>query len=86
MFIYSILNYMHYFRIRIIRSLKDVYKRQVRLSAAFIELYSQEGAVGFYEKEGYEKSGDEEFQEGVKHFKMIKDLSKPYRRCKGCSA
>ena len=65
----------------LLRILED---KAVKLMAAFTEVDAQESAAGFYEKEGYEMTGGEDFQEGVRHFKMIKDLSKPYRRCQKC--
>lgn len=65
----------------LLRALED---KAVQLKGYLIEIGAQEQAVGFYEKEGYTKNGKEYDVEGVKHFEMIKDLTKPFRRCEGC--
>lgn len=65
----------------LLRILED---KAVQLAGSFIEVDSQEQATGFYEKEGYERTGEEDFCEGVRHFKMVKDLSKPFKICSAC--
>jgi predicted GNAT family N-acyltransferase len=64
----------------LMRALED---KTVQLKGYAVEIGAQEGAVGFYEKEGYEKTGKTYAVEGIKHCEMIKDLSKVKKRC-GC--
>lgn len=37
-------------------------------------MHARQTAIGFYEKSGYQKSGDEFFEVGLPHYKMQKDL------------
>ena len=63
----------------LMRALED---KAVRLGAAFIELYAQEQAVGFYRKQGYEPISELIIHEGEPHMRMRRDLSK-IRGCRG---
>jgi len=67
----------------LLRALED---KAVNQKGWLIEINSQETAVEFYEKEGYEKTGKTHDEEGVLHFGMTKDLTKPFKRCDGCHA
>ncbi len=62
----------------LLRALED---KAVQQKGWFIVVNSQDKAVGFYEKEGYQKTGKVLEEEGKKHFEMTKDLTKPYKRC-----
>lgn len=65
----------------LMRILED---KAVALSGHTIELSANENAVDFYEKQGYEKSGESYFEEHVRHIAMIKDLTKPFKKCSCC--
>ncbi len=64
----------------VMRALED---KAVRLGAAFVELYAQEHAIGFYQKQGYAPIGDLCIYDGEPHMQMRKDLSK-ISGCRGC--
>lgn len=64
----------------LMRALED---KAVQLGAAFIELYAQEHAVGFYRKQGYEPISELITHDGEPHMRMRRDLSK-IRGCRGC--
>lgn len=66
----------------LLRALED---KAVQLKGYMIEISAQIPAVPFYEKEGYEKSGGEYDEDGALHIKMIKDLTKPFKRCSCCN-
>ena len=65
----------------LLRALED---KVVNQMGTFVMVMAQVDAAGFYEKEGYQKTGKTEVEEGVLHFEMTKDLSKPYKRCDCC--
>lgn len=65
----------------VMRALED---KAVQLGAAFIELYAQVQAVGFYQKQGYASIGEPCIYDGTPHQKMRRDLSK-IRGCRGCA-
>lgn len=65
----------------LLRALED---KAVQLKGYMIEISAQILAIPFYKKEGYKKSGCEYQEDGFPHIKMIKDLTKPYKRCKCC--
>ena len=64
----------------VMRALED---KAVQLGAAFIRLYAQEQALGFYEKQGYVRQGALLPGDIANHWLMEKDLSK-IRGCRGC--
>lgn len=66
----------------LMRALED---KAVQLKGRLVNVSSQEQAVGFYEKEGYEKYTEAYIEAGIKHYSMRKDLSKPHKRCECCS-
>ena len=65
----------------LLRALED---KAVQLMGYLIEVDALESAVGFWEKEGYEKGDSREFPDGKIRFRMIKDLTKPLFKCKNC--
>lgn len=65
----------------LLRALED---KVVNQMGTFVVVMAIESAVGFYEKEGYQKTGKTEVEEGLLHFEMVKDLSKPFKRCDCC--
>ena len=66
----------------LMRVLED---KAVQLKGYMIEVAAQERAIGFYEKEGYEKSGERFTEADLPHQRMIKDLAHPIHKCKGCT-
>ena len=58
----------------------DVYKRQ-GLGGVEAVVSAQCGAEQFYIYEGYERYGEEYFEDGFPHIMMKKDLTKPCRQC-----
>lgn len=65
----------------LIRILED---KTVSLSGHTIELCSIVNAVGFYEKQGYVKNGKTQYIDNILHFYMMKDLTKPSKKCTCC--
>ena len=66
----------------VMRALED---KAVQLGAAFIRIYAQEQALGFYKKQGYVPQGELIPGEHCNHWLMVKDLSK-IRGCGGCKS
>lgn len=65
----------------LLRALED---KAVQLMGYMIEVDALESAVGFWEKEGYEKCESKLFPDGKIRYEMIKDLTKPFVKCKSC--
>ncbi len=60
------------------RALED---KAVSLCGYKTVVSAQKNAVGFYEKEGYVKVGEEYSELNFPHQRLEKDLTKPHRRC-----
>lgn len=67
----------------LLRALED---KAVALKGYKIKVSAQEDAVGFYEKEGYEKTGEAYPEDGKTHIPLEKDLTKPFKRCACCGS
>lgn len=65
--------------------MKVLEDRAVGLKGHLIYVGAQESALPFYEKEGYIKTGEKYEVEGVVHYSVTKDLTKPIIHCKGCN-
>ncbi len=64
--------------------MKTLQDKIVTLGGIEAVVYSQYGAKGFYEKEGYTQEGDAFLIDGALHVKMVLDLLNPHRSCQGC--
>lgn len=65
----------------LLRALED---KAVCEKGWLIKVSAQEGAVGFYEKEGYVKTGEPYLEAEIVHYPLEKDLTKPFKRCECC--
>lgn len=65
----------------LLRALED---KAVCEKGWLIKVSSQESALGFYEKEGYKKTGKTSIEADLPHVFLEKDLTKPFKRCDCC--
>lgn len=65
----------------LMRILED---KAVNLMGHTVDIHANDIAAGFYEKQGYERTGECDSVDGVGHCMMRKDLTKPFKRCDAC--
>jgi len=59
------------------RMVEKLCRMAVESGLSEVYLHSQESATGFYQKLGFMTVGDEFFEAGIAHYRMVKKLSPP---------